>query len=210
MALDPATRDKTRQKWDRAAAWFDFSAAWGTERRWAPFKKNLFASMNGNILFMAAGTGLDFPCFPPGKTITAIDISPNMVQRAARRANNYPGHIELIEMDATAMTFADGHFDQVFTSCTFCSVPDPVAGLKEIRRVLKPGGTLAMFEHTGSKIFPFNLMLHLMTPISRAFGPEMNRDTLNNLDRAGFAIQRVENHFLDVVRSIHAQSPHHG
>ncbi|MBF0145007.1 MAG: class I SAM-dependent methyltransferase [Magnetococcales bacterium] len=200
---------QTRDKWDRAATFFDLSAAWGTEKRWAPSKKALFARMEGEILFMAAGTGLDFPCFPRGKTITAIDISPKMLERAAVRAKKYNGHLELQEMDATAMTFGDGRFDQVFTSCTFCSVPDPVAGLKEIRRVLKPGGFLFMFEHTGSRIFPFNLMLHLMTPISRTFGPEMNRDTLNNLDRAGFAIHRVENHFLDVVRSIHAQNPNH-
>ncbi|MBF0414212.1 MAG: class I SAM-dependent methyltransferase [Magnetococcales bacterium] len=203
------TDTKTRDKWDRAASFFDVSAAWGTEKRWAPSKKNLFSWMDGTILFMAAGTGLDFPCFPPGQRVTAIDISPKMLERARVRAQQYPGHIELMEMDARAMTFPDGCFDQVYTSCTFCSVPDPISGLKEIRRVLKPGGMLRMFEHTGSRIFPFNLMLHLMTPMSRIVGPELNRDTLGNLDRAGFAIQRVENHFLDVVRSIHAQAPTH-
>ncbi|MBF0421730.1 MAG: methyltransferase domain-containing protein [Magnetococcales bacterium] len=203
MAIDTKTRDK----WDRAATFFDISAGLGTEKRWEPFKKALFSHMDGDILFMAAGTGLDFPCFPPGMTVTAIDISPKMLEKAKIRAINYQGRIDLLEMDVQSLAFSDGRFDQVFTSCTFCSVPDPVAGLMEIRRVLKPGGMLRMFEHTASGIFPFNLMLHLMNPISRIFGPEVTRDTLNNLDRARFAILKVENHFLDVVRSIHAKAP---
>lgn len=198
---------KTQDKWNRAASFFDQSAAFGPERRWAPNKKRLFSSMEGHILFLAAGTGLDFVCFPPGKTITAIDISPKMLAKAEKRAKNYSGHLELQVMDATALTFADHSFDQVYTSCTFCSIPDPLLGLRELARVLKPGGPLRMFEHTGSGIFPFNLMLHFMTPISRLLGPDMNRDTLSYLDQTGFEIEKVENHFMDVVHSIYARSP---
>jgi ubiquinone/menaquinone biosynthesis C-methylase UbiE len=79
-----------------------------------------------------------------------------------------------------------------------------VKGLSEIRRVLKPGGELRMFEHTGSRWPPFNLMLNLMTPLTRLGGPEVNRPTVANVEHAGFHVRRVVNLYLDVVKTIEA------
>ena len=98
----------------------------------------------------------------------------------------------------------DGTFDQVFTSCTFCSVPKPVDGLKALRRVLRPGGELHMFEHTGSRYFPFNTMLNQMTWLSSRMGPDMNRDTVTNVKIAGFTVREVNHVFMDVVKTISA------
>jgi hypothetical protein len=61
-----------------------------------------------------------------------------------------------------------------------------------------------MFEHTGSRLFPFSLMLHLMTPLTRLAGPEVNRNTVRNVERAGFRIRRVVNLYLDIVKTIEA------
>jgi predicted methyltransferase len=82
-----------------------------------------------------------------------------------------------------------------------------VEGLTALRRVLKPGGELHMFEHTGSRYYPFRLMMNLMTPLSRRFGPEMNRATVENVKAAGFRLDGVEHVFLDVVKTIHATNP---
>ena len=197
----------TKKKWDRAAKSFDFMAAKGPELRWAGFKQKLFAPMAGKVLFLAVGTGLDFEHFPPGQDITGIDISSAMLEKAKGRANAYQGTLELIEMDVHDMPFADNSFDQIYTSCTFCSVPNPVQGLESLKRVLKPGGELRMFEHTGSQFFPFNIMMHIMTPLSRRVGPEMNRNTTDNVRQAGFEAIQVENLFLDVVKTIYAKKP---
>jgi|TARA_B100001971_G_C18132022_1_gene505367 ubiquinone/menaquinone biosynthesis C-methylase UbiE len=195
----------TQAKWDRAAPNFDLMAGKGAEERWAPFKKELFGHMDGKILFLALGTGLDIATFPTGKEITAIDISPKMLEVAQPRIDNYEGTITAHAMDVHDIDFEDDTFDQVFTSCTFCSVPRPVEGLKALRRVLKPDGELFMFEHTGSRYYPFKIMMTLMTQLSRKIGPEMNRTTVANVKAAGFEVLEVNNLFLDVVKTIRAK-----
>ena len=196
-----------RIKWNCAAAGYESLAARATERRWGGFKRDFFAGMQGRVLFLAAGTGLDFQFFPPGRRIAALDVSERMLERARERAADYDGTIELHQMDVSRLAFADASFDQVYTSCTFCSVSDPLGGLLELRRVLAPGGELRMFEHTGSRWFPFNLMLTACTPLSRLVGPEMNRPTVETARRAGFEVRRVTRHYLDVLKSIEARKP---
>lgn len=203
--MDTATRDK----WDRAARHFDLMSGKGPEWRWRPAKEAFFARMkpDAKILFVALGTGLDIPTFPPGRDITAIDISPRMVEQARDRVAAYDGRITTAIMDVHARDFPEATFDQVFTSCTFCSVPRPVEGLAAVRRVLKPGGELHMFEHTGSHLFPLSLMMKLLSPVTWRFGPEIDRDTVANVRAAGFRITAVNNIFLDTVKTIHAVSP---
>ena len=203
--MSVATDTHTRDKWDKAAATFDIMAGRGPEKRWLPFKQTFFENMgDGAILFLAIGTGLDIPAFPQGKKIAAIDISPKMIEKAQHRIKQYPGTIDAQVMDVHQLSFADGSFDQIFTSCTFCSVPNPIDGLKQLYRVLKRDGTLHMFEHTGSRYFPFNLMMNIMTPLTRKIGPEMNRRTVDNVKAAGFTVTEVNNLYLDVVKTITA------
>ena len=197
----------TQAKWDKLAPRFDGMASRGAEARWKPFKQALFHHMEGKILFLALGTGLDIASFPPGQDITAIDISPKMIEQAQERIEEYEGRIDAQVMDVHEMPFAPDSFDQVFTSCTFCSVPEPVKGLVALRRVLKPGGGLFMFEHTGSRHYPFRQMMDLMTLLTERIGPSMNRDTVSNVSAAGFEITEVNNVFLDVVKTIKAMKP---
>jgi ubiquinone/menaquinone biosynthesis C-methylase UbiE len=187
----------------------DLMAGYGPERRWRPAKLELFEQMrrDADILFLALGTGLDIACFPPGCTITAIDISPKMIEIARPKIADYDGAITAQLMDVHEMSFPDEHFDQVFTSCTFCSVPRPVDGLKALYRVMKPGAELHMFEHTGSEIFPFSLMMRLMSPLASRAGPELDRPTVDNVRAAGFEVTAVNNVYLDTVKTIHARRP---
>ena len=192
---------ETQLKWDAASRNFDLFT-FGDDHRLGPHKRRLFAKMHGAILMVAAGTGNDFRFFPPGQSIIAIDISTKMLARAAKKAAVYNGTIELRQMDVCQMPFPSDTFDTVVTVCTFCSVPKPVSGLRELHRVLKPGGQILMFEHVRSRIGPLGVVLDLMTPLSRRVGPDLNRDTVGNVQKAGFMIRREENVYLDIVKII--------
>jgi ubiquinone/menaquinone biosynthesis C-methylase UbiE len=195
-----------QEKWDRASRNYDLFT-FGDDQRLGPYKRRLFRKVSGSTLMVAAGTGNDFKFFPPGLTLTAIDISHKMLERAKPKADAYTGTIELRQMDVCKLDFPDAAFDTIVTACTFCSVPRPFAGLRELHRVLKPGGQLLMFEHVRSAIGPIGVMMDLMTPLVSRFGPQLNRDTVGSVQRAGFRLRRVENVYLDIVKAIEAVKP---
>jgi ubiquinone/menaquinone biosynthesis C-methylase UbiE len=192
-----------QSKWDRASRAYDLMVG-AEEARFGRAKTRLFQGMAGRCLMVAAGTGHDFPCFPPDLRIVALDVSAGMLARARDRASRYRGSLRLVQADVQRLGFPDQSFDTAVTVCTFCSVPDPVRGLGELRRVLRPQGRLLLFEHVRSRIAPIGWMQDLMTPITRRLGPDMNRDTLANVQRAGFRVVREENVYLDIVKAVEA------
>ena len=200
---------RTARIWDRQSRTYDLFTA-GQERRWAVWKRRLFAKIAGRTLLAAVGTGHDLPFLPPGHQVVAIDISSGMLHRAEPRAERYDGTIDLVQADVTDLPFPAAAFDTALTSCTFCSVPDPVAGLRELYRVLRPGGQLLMFEHTDSRHWAVHPLLAMMTFVSRHVArvtTELTRDTVCNVRAAGFTVERVTHLYLDVVKTIEATRP---
>jgi len=188
--------------WDRRAKHYNFCE--GSDLRRGRHKQALFRDMVGRVLFVGVGTGIDIRHFPLGQEIIAIDISEEMLRRAEIRRREYQGVISFARMDAMELCFADAHFNTVVTSCTMCSVPDPVRAFREFHRVLSPRGQLLMFEHVRSQNPVFGLALDFMTLWSRRRGTEMNRNTLRNAQTAGFHITNVESVYLDIILAVHA------
>jgi len=193
-------------KWDNAAKMYDFMNG-GVERRYGDKKRDWFARAEGITLLVAVGTGLDLQYFLPGNRVIGIDISAKMLEKAKKKLDNSMLDVKLIRSDVQMLGFADNTFDFVVTSCTFCSVPDSVAGLKEVLRVMKPGGKLLMFEHVRSDIFWMGPMMDLLTYVARKFGPNLNRRTKENVIRAGFKLTREINICLDIVKLFEAIKP---
>lgn len=192
-----------REKWDWLSVTYDWMT-FGEDRRQGGEKRRLFAKIRGRTLLVAVGTGNDLKYLPTDRNLIAIDISPRMIERARAKARHTGGNIHLALADVQRLGFADQTFDTVLTVCTFCSVPNPVEGLQELYRVLKPDGRLLMFEHVRSKIGLFALILDFMTFLTRKFGPDLNRDTVGSVLQAGFRLQREENVYLDIVKAIEA------
>jgi ubiquinone/menaquinone biosynthesis C-methylase UbiE len=193
-----------REKYDRSSRTYNL-ITFGEDLRQGDDKRRLFSRARGRTIFVAVGTGNDFKYLPPGLDIVGLDISARMIERAQARARQYQGRIELRLMDVQRLEYADNSFDTAVTACTFCSVPDPVRGLRELYRVLKPGGQLLMFEHVRSNVPMIGLVLDALTHVSRLLGPDLNRDTSANVRRAGFQILREQNVYFDIVRTIEAR-----
>lgn len=129
-----------RQRYDRIAAIYDVMESW-MELRARRWRAELWARVPpGRVLELGAGTGKNLPYYPPSAEITAIDISPRMLERAHRRARRLAMTVDLRVADAQELPFPDESFDTIVTTFVFCSIPDPARALAEARRVLRPGG----------------------------------------------------------------------
>jgi len=95
---------ETQRKWDAASRTLDIMS-FAEDRRIGPHKCRLFSKMRGATLMVAAGTGNDFKFFPPNMNVVAVDISPKMLERAAKKATTYSGTIDLREMDVCNLEF---------------------------------------------------------------------------------------------------------
>lgn len=171
-------------------------------------EKDLFERINpcegDRILEIGVGTGKNVPYYRDGHYI-AIDISEKMIFKAKERVRNSTKDVQLIVSDAESLPFKDDVFDIVFTTFVFCSVKNPIKGLKEAYRVLKPDGRVFFLEHMLPKNRLIQPIFHLLNPIARMMGSEINRRTDENIRKAGFSIVKEEHLLGTVFRLIEAE-----
>jgi ubiquinone/menaquinone biosynthesis C-methylase UbiE len=102
---------------------------------------------SGEVLELCIGTGLNLPFYPANARLTAVDLSPDMLARSRRRADQLGRAVHLYEGDVTRLPFEDGSFDTVVSTLALCTIPDPPAAVREAWRVCRPGGELRFFDH---------------------------------------------------------------
>ena len=159
-------------------------AEWRGLARW---RRWVAAGARGRTLDLGCGTGRSLPLFTA--TVRAVGVDPafESLGRARRRAPGVP----LVQARAEALPFRDHCFDTVVSGLVLCSVPDPSAGLAEVRRVLRPDGTLRALEHVRATTAWRARVQDVIQPAWTwmAGGCHPNRDTERAVEAAGFAIE---------------------
>ncbi len=148
---------------------------------------NLLAITPGaHILEVGIGTGLNLPLYPSHCCITGIDLSEEMLEKAQDKVVELGlGNVTLKTMDATVMDFGDGEFDSAVATYTISAVPDPVGVLREMRRVVKPGGSLVLLNHFRSKRRLVGRLEDLVAPLCTRLGWKSNLPLEPLLEQVG-------------------------
>jgi ubiquinone/menaquinone biosynthesis C-methylase UbiE len=183
----------TRPRYQRIAPLYDGMEVIA-ERRYQPWRARLWSMVRGpKVLEIGVGTGKNMPYYPEGLNITAVDLTPGMLDRARIRAAELNIDVELRLGDAQNLDFPDGVFDEVVATFVFCSVPDPLLGLEELARVVKPGGRVFMLEHVRATNPAVGALQDALNPmVVRMIGANINRRTVEDVSRSGLHLEQVE------------------
>lgn len=198
--------DKIRQRYDRLAPWFDSLEGFFEGLLFRRLRKKLWAMAEGeHILEVGVGTGKNFDFYPAHTQMTAIDFSPKMLVQAKRKQDRKQIKVHLDLMDVQTLCYADNSFDTVVASFVFCSVPQPRKGLKELYRVLKPGGQLLLLEHVLSSNKYMAAMMNLLNPlVVKLVGANINRQTLKNVQACSFRSIFIDPSSSDMLKLMRA------
>lgn len=159
-----------------------------------PLRKEVTSQARGLVLEIGAGNGLNFAFYDPDtvERVEATEPDSAMLRYARERAAAARVHVNLTQAPVESLPFADESFDSAVVTLVFCSVADPLRGLSEVRRVLKPGGALLMVEHVRAHGAVAATMQNIITPITRiiAGNCHWNRNTEKTVIEAGFQVEQ--------------------
>ncbi|HLF25578.1 MAG TPA: methyltransferase domain-containing protein [Anaerolineae bacterium] len=192
--IDAQATATTRARYQRLSRIYDLMETL-PERRFHPWRQKLWSLVDGpRVLEVGVGTGKNMPFWPRDASMTAIDLTPGMLERARRRAQELNLKADLKIGDVQALDFPDDSFDTAVATFVFCSVPDPVLGLRELKRVVKLGGQVLLLEHVRSPNAVIGKLMDILNPlVVRMMGANINRRTIVNIQKAGLVLERVEN-----------------
>jgi ubiquinone/menaquinone biosynthesis C-methylase UbiE len=196
-----AVQDKHAGGYDREMAFWE-KVLFGGGREWA------CSQVEGEVLEIAIGSGRNLPYYEPDIRLTGIELSPEMLELARRRARELGREVDLRLGDAQSLDFDDQSFDTVIITFALCTIPDDRAAAAEARRVLRPGGRLVLLEHVRSPAPVVRAVERALDPLTVRFQADhLVREPLDYLADEGFEIESVTRLKWGIVERVLARRP---
>ena len=174
------------------ARFYDPAMARVERRGLAKERARLLAQLSGDVVELGAGTGLNLPHYPASARLVLTEPTKEMAVRLRARVARERPEAQVVEAPAEALPLPDASADAVVSTLVLCTVEDVPRTLAEVRRVLRPGGRLLLFEHvaTGGG---WGRVQRLLDPVQHfcARGCHLTRDTRRALEEAGFDTRAV-------------------
>lgn len=170
-----------------------------SQERFAPYRRRAASSARGRVLEIGIGSGLNLPFYGEAVTQTiGLDASPRLLAMTRARAAGASERTTLVQASAEAIPLENQSVDTVLTTWTLCSIPDVMAALREMRRVLAPAGELLFVEHGRSPDAGVRRWQDRLTPVWKhlAGGCHLNRPIPGLLHDAGFRIAHVDTGYM--------------
>ena len=188
-------------KYDRQISFFE-KVLFGGGREW------VCSQAEGEVLEIAAGTGRNLAFYPPHVRVTMTEFTPAMLDIARKRRAELGREADLREGDAQQLEFSDDSFDTVVCTLGLCTIPDDGAAVREVRRVLRPGGRFLLLEHVRSPLRVVRAVQRLLDPLFVRFeGDHITREPLEHLRAEDFAVERLERSKAGIVERVAARKP---
>jgi ubiquinone/menaquinone biosynthesis C-methylase UbiE len=165
----------------------------------AAYRSRVVPAAEGRVLEIGIGSGFNLPFYSQkAEHVVGLDPSPKLLSMARQAARASSGPIELVEGSAAAIPLDDRSVDTVVTTWTLCSIPDVPRSLREMRRVLKPGGRLLFIEHGRADDARVRWWQDFLTPAWKRLGGgcHLNRAIGTLIEGAGFQFERIETGYM--------------
>ena len=206
-----AARDGTervRRQYDRTAGRYDDLIEFAEKLLFGGGREWVCSRAYGEVLEIAAGTGRNLPFYGDDARLTAVELSPAMLEIARRRADDLGREADLRVGDAQDLPFPDARFDTVVCTLGLCTIPDHRRAVHEAARVLKPGGRLLFLEHVRSPLLPVRALQTLLNPITvLTESDHLLREPLPHVQEAGLLVEDLERSKWGIVEKLAARKP---
>jgi ubiquinone/menaquinone biosynthesis C-methylase UbiE len=193
--LEPDETRKTMSLRTRIfATMYDWQMARAENAGLRAFRERLLSAVSGDVIEIGGGTGLNLPCYGPDvKSLTITEPEPPMLRHLEHRVREHRRRAQVLRAPAEDLPFDDRTFDVAVSTLVLCAVDDQPRALRELRRVLRPGGRLLFIEHVRSGDADTARLQDRINWLNRlVVCCDCNRPTLDSIREAGFTVAQVE------------------
>lgn len=200
-------RARWRRYWDQHSKTYDRQMGFMDRWLFRDTRSWICRQASGEVLEVAIGTGLNLVHYPTEVTLTGIELSPEMLDIARRRAHDLDRAVDLRIGDAEALDLPDAAFDTVVCTFSLCAIPDHQAALREMIRVLRPGGRLLLADHVASSSAPLRAGQRLLELATVPVGGEhFLRRPIEHVRGAGLTIEHHDRFARGIVERLAART----